>query len=285
VKLSAEERDRLEAMVRAGKNSAQIVTRARILLKADVSDAGEGWSDGAIAAALDTSINNVARTRQQLVEEGFEVTLTRKYNPNSARPRIFDGAAEAKLIALACSPAPEGFARWSLRLLEEKVVELSIVDKASDNTIGRTLKKCAQTAPQSAMGDPARRQCGLRRRHGGCAGNLPETARSRSSSRVCGRDLLAIDRRDAPAKPGQPARHDYEYERNGVANLFMIFAPLEGWRRVEVTDHHAAVDYAKVLKDLSDVHFPAAEKIVLVQDNLSTHTPASLYAAFPAPEA
>jgi len=139
VKLSAEERDRLEAMVRAGKNSAQIVTRARILLKADVSDAGEGWSDSAIAAALDTSINNVARARQQLVEEGFEATLKRKYSPNSARPRIFDGAAEAKLIALACSPAPEGFARWSLR--EEKVVELNIVDKASDNTIGRTLKK------------------------------------------------------------------------------------------------------------------------------------------------
>ena len=65
----------------------------------------------------------------------------------------------------------------------------------------------------------------------------------------------------------------------------MMFAPLEGWRRVEITDHHAAVDYAKVLKDLSDVHFPTAEKIVLVQDNLSTHTPASLYTAFPAPEA
>ena len=90
---------------------------------------------------LGLSINNVARTRQQLVEEGFESTLKRKYNPNSARPRIFDGAAEAKLIALTCSPAPEGFARWSLRLLEEKVVELNIVDKASDNTIGRTLKK------------------------------------------------------------------------------------------------------------------------------------------------
>ena len=71
---------------------------------------------------------------------------------------------------------------------------------------------------------------------------------------------------------------------NHVTNLFMIFAPLKGWRRVEVTDRHAAVDYAKVLKDLSDVHFPAAEKIVLVQDNLSTHTPASLYAAFPAPK-
>ena len=91
VKLGAEERGRLEAMVRAGKNSAQMLTRARILLKADVSEAGEGWSDTAISAALNTSINNVARTRQLLVEEGFEATLKRKYNPNSARPRIFDG--------------------------------------------------------------------------------------------------------------------------------------------------------------------------------------------------
>ena len=141
VTLSAEERERLEAMVRAGKSSAQLLTRARILLKADVSEAGEGWSDSAIAAALNTSINNVARTRQQLVEEGFEATLKRKVNPNSARPRIFDGAAEAKLIALTLSPAPDGFARWSLRLLEEKVVELNIVERASDNTIARTLKK------------------------------------------------------------------------------------------------------------------------------------------------
>ena len=99
------------------------------------------------------------------------------------------------------------------------------------------------------------------------------------------KQLIAETRTPIPAKPGRPARHDYEYERNGVANLFMMFAPLEGWRRVEVTDRHAAVDYAKVLRDLSDVHFPAAEKIVLVQDNLSTHTPASLYAAFPAPQA
>jgi len=141
VELSGEERKRLEGLIHAGKSSAQTLTRARILLKADISEAGEGWSDSAISAALDTSINNVARTRQLLVQEGFEATLKRKYNPNSARPRIFDGAAEAKLIALACSPAPEGFARWTLRLLEEKVVELSIVEKASDNTIGRTLKK------------------------------------------------------------------------------------------------------------------------------------------------
>ena len=141
VRLDARERDRLNELVRKGKRSAQLLTKARILLKADVSDAGEGWSDSAIAEALDTSIATIERTRRQLVEEGFEAVLRRKYNPNSARPRIFDGAAEAKLIALTLSPAPDGFARWSLRLLEEKVVELRIVERASDNTIGRTLKK------------------------------------------------------------------------------------------------------------------------------------------------
>ena len=141
VRLDAEERERLNELIRKGKRSAQLLTKARILLKADISDAGEGWSDSRIAAALDTSIATVERTRRQLVEEGFEAVLARKYNPNSARPRIFDGAAETKLIALTLSPAPEGFARWSLHLLEEKVVELHIVERASDNTIGRTLKK------------------------------------------------------------------------------------------------------------------------------------------------
>ena len=121
VRLDAEERDRLNELIRKGKRSAQLLTKARILLKADVSDAGEGWSDSRIAAALDTSIATVERTRRQLVEEGFEAVLARKYNSNSARQRIFDGAAEAKLIALTLSPAPDGFARWSLRLLEEEV--------------------------------------------------------------------------------------------------------------------------------------------------------------------
>jgi DDE superfamily endonuclease len=99
------------------------------------------------------------------------------------------------------------------------------------------------------------------------------------------KQLIAETRVPITAKPGRPARHDYEYERNGTANLFMMFAPLEGTRHVKVTDRHAAVDYAHVLKELSDTHFPKAEKIVLVQDNLSTHKPASLYEAFPAPEA
>ena len=99
------------------------------------------------------------------------------------------------------------------------------------------------------------------------------------------KQLIIETRAPIPAKPGRKARHDYEYERNGVANLFMVFAPLEGWRHVKVTDRHTAIDYAHVLRDLSDTHFPDTAKIVLVQDNLNIHKPASLYEAFPAPEA
>jgi transposase len=112
-----------------------------VLLKADVSDAGEGWSDSRIVKALDTSVATVARIRQRLVEDGLDAVLTRKHSPNSARKRVFDGAAEAKLIALACSEPPKGRSRWTLALLEDKVVELKIVERASDNTIGRVLKK------------------------------------------------------------------------------------------------------------------------------------------------
>ena len=99
------------------------------------------------------------------------------------------------------------------------------------------------------------------------------------------KQMIVETRVPIPARPGQPARHDYEYERNGTANLFMLFAPLEGWRHVEVTDRHTAVDYAHLLKELSDTHFPNVRRIRLVQDNLNTHRPASLYGAFPAAEA
>jgi Homeodomain-like domain len=141
VRLSQDERKQLDEMIRKGKSSAQKLTKARILLKADVSEAGEGWSDSRIVEALETSATTVYRTRQQLVEDGFEAVLSRKKPAKPSVTPIFDGEKEAKLIALACSEPPSGRARWSLRLLENKVVELNIVERASDSTIWRVLKK------------------------------------------------------------------------------------------------------------------------------------------------
>jgi transposase len=181
VTLSDEERKQLTTLIQSGKHPAQQLLKARILLKADASPGGEGWSDGQIATALETSADTVARTRQRLVEEGLEAALTRKHSPNSARRRIFDGAAEARLIALACSKPPAGRARWTLQLLEEAVVELKIVERASDNTpaalwAGGRSKKHAQAASETTMGHSPRRQRRLRRRHGGHPGGLSTAA-------------------------------------------------------------------------------------------------------------
>jgi len=137
VRLSDDERQQLTTLIRKGSSLAQRLMKARILLKADVSEAGEGWSDTQIIEALETSPSMVYRVRKQLVEEGFEAVLSRKPRATPAVPRIFDGEKEAKLIALACSEPPKGRARWTLRLLENKVVELNIVDRASDSTIGQ----------------------------------------------------------------------------------------------------------------------------------------------------
>lgn len=156
VKLSDEERSRLNTLIHTGKRPAWQITKARILLKADASEAGDGWSDSQIAAALDTTVRTVGRTRQLLVEEGFEAVLTRKHSPASARQRIFDGAAEAKLIALACSKPPKGRVRWTLQLLETEVVELNIVDRASDNTIARVLKKTNSSLISKSNGSSRR---------------------------------------------------------------------------------------------------------------------------------
>ena len=139
VRLSAAEREPLEALIRKGKNAAGYLLKARILLKADVSDAGDGWSDSRIIEALETNALMVYRVRKQLVEEGFEAVFTRKRRETPPVPRIFDGEKEARRIALSCSKPPAGYARWSVRRLEKKVVELDIVDAASDSTIGRVL--------------------------------------------------------------------------------------------------------------------------------------------------
>src|SRR5258708_5025959 len=155
VRLTGEERERLETLIRKGKSPARRVLKAWILLKADVSEAGKGWSDNRIIEALETSPSMVYRVRKQLVEEGFEAVLSRK--PRAMPARIFGGEKEAKLIALACSKPPKGRAGWTLRLLENKVVELGIVDRASDSTIGRALKKTLFSPIAASTGSSRRR--------------------------------------------------------------------------------------------------------------------------------
>lgn len=140
VRLTAEERKQLEGLVRTGKVAAAKRLKAQILLKADAGPEGSGWTDQQVADALDVSIANVHGTRQAYVEQGLETAVERKRRSGHS-PRKLDGAQEARLIALACGPAPTGRARWTLRLLADKLVELEIVDSVSKDSVHRVLKK------------------------------------------------------------------------------------------------------------------------------------------------
>jgi hypothetical protein len=141
VELSSDERAQLEGLISKGKSSAKAILKARILLKADPGPLGPSWTDDRIVEALDSNPSMVTRVRRQLVEEGLEAVLSRKKRATPPIAPIFDGEAQARLIALACSEPPAGHARWSIRLLADKVVELEIVEAAHFNTVGRALKK------------------------------------------------------------------------------------------------------------------------------------------------
>lgn len=141
VELGSEERARLNALISKGKASAKVILKARILLKADQAEFGPGWQDAHIVEALDTNLTMVSRVREKLATEGLDAVLTRKKRETPPVPPVFDGEAQAKLTALACSAPPEGHARWTIRLLAEHVVERKIVPAAHFNTVGRALKK------------------------------------------------------------------------------------------------------------------------------------------------
>jgi transposase len=141
VTLTAEERQQLHDLVRAGKAAAKKLMHARILLKADAAEGGPAWPDERIAEAVEVSAATVGRVRRRFVEEGLEAALVRKRQDRPSRERKLDGRAEARLIALACSEAPDGRAAWTLQLLADKLVELRVVDSVCDETVRRVLKK------------------------------------------------------------------------------------------------------------------------------------------------
>ena len=141
VTLTDEEREHLTGLVSAGKRSALTLTRARILLKADQADGGPAWDDARIADALDCGTRTVGRVRQRFVERGLAQALGRKPQDRPSRPRTLDGAAEARLIALACATTPDGHRAWTLRLLADRLVELEVVPSVSRETVRRVLKK------------------------------------------------------------------------------------------------------------------------------------------------
>jgi transposase len=288
VTLTEDERAALGQRVRSGRGPARELARARILLKADGGPGGPAWPDAGIAAALDVGVSTVERARKRFAEAGLEAAVEHRRPRREYRTRL-DGEQEARLVALACSPPPLGRRSWTLRLLADRMVELRFADGLSYETVRRLLKKNELKPwlterwciPPEGSGEFVWRMEDV----------LAVYTRPYDPKRpqVCldevSKQLLAEKREPLPVRPGRAKRVDYEYERKGTANLFLWCEPLTGWRQVRVTERRTRRDWAHVIKDLIDVQYPEAERIVLVLDNLNTHTPGSLYEAFPPAEA
>jgi transposase len=283
VTLTDEEREMLQTMISSGTEQARKLTRARILLKAD-----EGWQDRDICRALDVGVATVERVRKRFVLEGLAAALNQR-RPNREYSRKLDGEQEARLIALTCSSPPEGYARWSLRLLADRVVQLKIVDSVSHETIRQVLKN-SELKPwlkkEWCIPPKANAQFVY---HMEDVLDVYKRPADPSRPLVCfdesPEQLVSETRQPLPAKPGQPERYDYEYRREGVANVFMFFAPLQNWRHIKITDRRTKVHWAECMRELVDVHFPDAEVVLVVEDQLNTHSPAALYEVFVPAEA
>lgn len=287
VRLTDEERFKLKDVTNKGKAAATKIKHANVLLKIDAD--GFNWSDERASETFSCSLRTIFSIRQRFVEHGLESALERKKRENPPIPPILDGEKEARLIQIACTEPPEGFAKWTLRLLAEKLVVLDIVESISRQTIMRTLKKNELKPHRSKYWViPPEENAEFV----ACMEDVLEVYQrpyDPAHPVVCldeqPTQLIGETRQPIPMEPGQPQRFDYEYERLGTACNFMITEPLAGWRKVNVRDTRTAVDLAQEVKELLDVDYPDAKKVVLVWDNLNTHVPASLYKAFEPAEA
>jgi len=271
-----------EAIHAGGKQRVRVLNRMRILYMAHNDD----HTDEEIQTALATSLSTIHRIRQNFVEHGLQHAVFDSIRPGTGRK--LDGKQEALLVATACSPPPKGQARWTLKLLADRLVALTDIESLSAETIRRRLREKQLKPWQKKMwcikkldarfvaqmehildlyampADPKRPVV-----------NFDESLKQ----------LVGEVKQPQAAKPGQPSRYDYHYKRLGSANLFMFFDRHRKWRHVKVTKRKTNQDFAACMKELVDEHYPEAEEIQVVLDNLSTHSEAALYATYPAEEA
>ena len=281
VELGQAERDELTALLSGGKHSVRKLKRAQILLAADA-----GSSDEAIAAGVRVGGSTVYRTKRRFVEISLAAALAEL--PRRGAERKLSGKEEALLVATACSKPPPGCARWTLELLAGEFVKLTEHEDLSRETVRRRLaendlkpwRKDMWCIPKVDAEYVARMEDVLDLYGGPADARRPVVCFDESPTQLIGEVRPPI-----PARPGKLERYDCEYKRNGTANLFIFLDAHRSWRHVKVTDRRTAEDFASCMRDLVDVHFPRAERIRVVLDNLSTHSAAALYQALPAPEA
>jgi len=281
VDLDEAEHTQLAALLNGGSHAVRKIKRAQILLAADA-----GVSDEVIASTVSVGVSTVYRTKRRFVEGNLEAALSEETRPGAERK--LSGKETALLVATACSAPPAGRKRWTLELLAGEMVRLTDHADLSRETVRRRLDEddlkpwrrkmwCIPKVDGTYVArmedvldlyaEPADPKCPVV-----CFDETPT-------------QLIGEVRQPIPAKPGQPERYDYEYKRNGTANLFMFLDAHQPWRHVKVTEQRTARDFAACMRDLTDLHYPDAALIRVVQDNLSTHTAGALYETFPAPEA
>jgi len=281
VTLTQDERNALAALLSGGKQPARKLKRAQILLAADA-----GVSDEDIALSVGVGGSTVYRTKRRFVEGNLERALSEEPRPGAERK--LTGKEEALLVATACSSPPSGRARWTLELLADQMVKLTEHKSVSRETVRRRLaenhlkpwRKDMWCIPQVDAEYVARMEDVLDLYAEEADPKRPVVCCDESPTQ-----LIGEVRQPIPAAPGRIERFDCEYRRNGTANLFVFLDVHRPWRKVKVTESRTAVDFAACMRDLVDVHFPAAGRIRVVLDNLSTHSAAALYQTFPAEEA
>jgi transposase len=281
VELSEAERHELRAMLKGGRHAARKLKRAQILLATDA-----GMPDETIARSLAVSGSTVHRTKRRFVEGDLARALDEEPRPGAARK--LSGPEEALLVATACSSPPEGRARWTLELLAGEMLRLTEHQRLSRETVRRRLA-------ENALKPWRQKRWCVPRVDGECVARMGDVLDLYAEAPDPKRPVVCFDesptqligevRQPIPAAPGRVGRYDYEYRRNGTANLFVAVDAHRPWRKVKVTERRTAVDFAACMRELAEVDFPHAERIRVVLDNLSTHTPGALHEAFPAPEA
>jgi transposase len=281
VTLTAEERHQLQALTSGGQGAVRRIKRAQILLAAEAQT-----PDELIARTVGVGTSTVYRTKQRFVEEGLAPAL--RELPRPGAPRKLAAHDEALLVTVACSQPPVGRARWTLDLLAGEMVRLTAHASLSGDTVGRRLAEmklkpwqekmwCIPTANAEYV---ARMEDVL-----DLYAEAPDPRRPVVCFDETPRQLIGEARVPIQAQPGKPRRVDYEYVRNGTANVFLFVDVNRPWRHAKVTAHRTCVDFAECMRDLVDVHYPEADQIRVVLDNLSVHSAAALYQAFDPVEA
>lgn len=281
VELTDDEREQLERYVNSGHTKARNLKRAQILLAAD-----QGISDARIAGTLMVGTATVYRTKRRLVEDGLERAINDDPRPGAGRK--LSGKEEVLLVATACSTPPKGRSKWTCDLLANELVRLTEQASVSRETVRRRLSENQLKPWQKKM------WC-IPKVNAEYVARMEDVLDLYAESPSPDRPVISFDetpvqqisetRIPIAAAPGRPQRIDYEYRRNGTANLFVFLNVHEPWRHVKATDRRTCRDFAECMRDLVDLHYPEASCIRVVLDNLSTHSESALYQAFPAEEA